>query len=209
MIWGYGTVGYGAFRTARVLRENEGAADALARVAAIARDDGGPAAFEWLASHRLHRLGVAFATKFLFFCAAMGGASPALVLDRLVRDWLADHAGWSLRLDWRPDDYGSYVRTVSEWATELGVAPADAEMLMFALAVNDRSSRWSQPDLFMAPPAPVDDTVDGRGRDVLDALDEAAEAFAALPGVTTADDVEDFCRGLRQLRRIVLARRPA
>jgi hypothetical protein len=98
MVWGYGPVGYGAFRTARVLRENDRVADRLMEVAARARDDGGPAAFELLAKNRLHWLGVAFATKYLFFCAAAGPATPALVLDQLVRDWLAENAGWSLRL---------------------------------------------------------------------------------------------------------------
>ena len=40
---------------------------------------------------------------------------------------------------------------------------------------------------------------------VLEALDDADNAFAALPGTRSAD-VDDFERGLRQLRRIVLAR---
>jgi hypothetical protein len=40
---------------------------------------------------------------------------------------------------------------------------------------------------------------------VLEALDDAGNAFAALPGTGPAD-VDDFERGRRQLRRIVLAR---
>jgi hypothetical protein len=78
-------VGYGAFRTRRVLLENDKAGERLSEVARIARDEGGPAAFTWMAHHRLRWLGVAFATKYLFFCAAVGKAQPALVLDRLVR----------------------------------------------------------------------------------------------------------------------------
>jgi len=52
MIWGYGPVGYGAFRTKRVLAENVGAGQKLATVAKIARDAGGPEAFAWLAKRQ-------------------------------------------------------------------------------------------------------------------------------------------------------------
>lgn len=170
MVWGHGSVGYGAFRTARVLRENDGAADRLLEVATRARDDGGPAAFEWLAKNRLHWLGVAFATKYLFFCAAAGSAKPALVLDRLVRDWLVRNAGWSLSLDWQVADYREYVDTVCAWADELGIEAGDAD-----------------------------------GHEVLNALDEAGDAFAEFAGTTASEDVEDFEHGLRHLRRIVIA----
>lgn len=159
MIWGYGPVGYGAWRTKRVLAENDGAAETLAMVARIARDQGGPAAFEWLArrQNRLRYLGVAFATKYLFFCAAGGRGKPALVLDRLVRDWLSKTLHWSLSLDWDVDDYREYVDTLSEWASELDVEPGDLEMLVFQLAANGNPrSLWSAPELFAAAPsAPV------------------------------------------------------
>ncbi len=196
-------MGYGAFRTARVLRENGGAADRLREVAARARDDGGPAAFEWLAQNRLHWLGVAFATKYLFFCAATGTGEPALVLDRLVRDWLAQNAGWSLSLDWRVADYRSYVDTACAWADELGIEAGDAEMLMFRRAASMRSGQWSEPDIPAAtqPQRPVVATIDEDGHEVLVALDEAAAAFAELASTTAAEDAEDFERGLRHLRR--------
>lgn len=41
---------------------------------------------------------------------------------------------------------------------------------------------------------------------VLEALDDAADAFAALPQSAFAADDDDFDLGVRQLRRIVLAR---
>jgi hypothetical protein len=40
----------------------------------------------------------------------------------------------------------------------------------------------------------------------LESLDEALAAFAALPGPSSPADIEDFERGIRQLRRIVLTR---
>jgi hypothetical protein len=45
MIWGYGPVGYGPYRTARVLRENPDAGGRLAEITRIAQDQGGLAAF--------------------------------------------------------------------------------------------------------------------------------------------------------------------
>jgi hypothetical protein len=41
---------------------------------------------------------------------------------------------------------------------------------------------------------------------VLAALAEAADAFEALSGDVSPEDAEDFERGLRALRRIVIAR---
>jgi len=210
MLWGYGMVGYGPFRTARVLHDNDAAAERLQHAAVLARDDGGPAAFDWLARHRLRWLGVAFATKYLYFCAATGSATPALVLDQLVRDWLADHADWRLSREWNVADYRAYVTTVCAWGVELGLPPPDVEMLIFTLAVAALpASQWSQPDLLAASPPPQQspyESAEPEARDVLDALDEAGEAFAALAASLPARDVDDFERGLRQLRRIVLTR---
>ncbi|WP_414635464.1 hypothetical protein [Actinophytocola sp.] len=108
MVWGYGRVGYGPFRTARVLTDNPGAPTVLREAAHRVRRDGGPSAFGWLAEHRLAWLGVAFATKFLFYCS-QPPATPALVLDRLVQGWLREHAQWRVRLDWHVADYQAYV----------------------------------------------------------------------------------------------------
>lgn len=210
MVWGYGRVGYGPYRTARVLAENAEAGDRLAEVARRAMRDGGPAAFEWFAEHRLRGLGVAFGTKYLFFCAAASDRAPAPVLDRLVQGWLVRNAGWSMRLDWRVDDYRAYVAAVVAWAAELGVEPADVEYVMFAdAAASDPTSQWSERAFATGgsvEPLPVlMAQLKPEGAAVLEALDDAADAFAELPDSSAADG-EDFERAVRQLRRIVLAR---
>lgn len=151
MVWGYGPVGYGAYRTKRVLTENPEAGQVLSEVASFARDEGGPASFGWLAQpgHHLRYLGVAFATKYLFFCTAAGGTTPALVLDRLVRDWMFENLGWPLSLEWDVGDYQAYVDTMCGWATEVGIESGNLEMLVFQLAANaDPRSLWSAPELF-------------------------------------------------------------
>jgi hypothetical protein len=98
---------------------------------------------------------------------------------------------------------------VCAWAFELGIEPADVEMLMFTQAASSRSSQWSQPELLedAQPPGPAVEAVDPDVHEVLAALDEAAEAFSELAGLTAAEDADDFERGLRHLRRIVIARR--
>lgn len=214
-IWGYGPVGCGGFRTKRVLNENDIAGETLAAVARTARDEGGPEAFAWLAQreHRLRYLGVAFATKYLFFCAAGGDGQPALVLDRLVRDWMSRTLDWPLSLEWDTDDYYEYVASMSAWAAELDVEPGQLEMLIFQLAANgDPQSLWSALELF-ASTAPESSAKipDGLSEDALAALqqlNDATEMFASLSGAATdPDDIADFERGVRDLKRIVLTSR--
>ena len=206
MVWGYGRVGYGPFRTARVLTENPDAHRTLGEVAARLRRDGGPEAFAWLVDHRLNWLGVAFATKYLFLCNATP-AVPALVLDRLVQAWLRKHADWSVRLDWHSEDYRSYVHAVMAWAVELDISAPEVEYLMFADEIAaDPQTQWATTSASIAP-VEVNRTADSPDTlAVLEALTEAADAFAALPPGGDPTDADDFDLGLRQLRRIVLSR---
>ncbi|MFF5076245.1 hypothetical protein ACFY36_04290 [Actinoplanes sp. NPDC000266] len=111
----------------------------------------------------MRHLGVAFATKYLYFCNAPGSA-PALILDSLVQRWLRQHTDCHLRLDWHAGDYTRYLHMVSTWAAD-----------------NDGTAS------------------------VLEAIEDAAAAFAALTDVSPVD-VDDFERGIRQLKRILFTR---
>jgi hypothetical protein len=203
MVWGYGPTGYGAFRTARVLRENPQAPQTLREAAQLLRRDGGASAFAWLKEHRLHYLGVAFATKYLYFCNSPGSA-PALILDRLVQRWLRQHANCHLRLDWHIGDYTRYLHMVGAWADQLGIAPDEVEYLMFSDTLSEEPGRspWAPQHVATAILTESDD--DGTTT-VLEAIEDAASAFAALANVSPAN-VDDFERGIQQLRRILLAR---
>ncbi len=193
-----------------MLEGNPHASSTLLEVARKTKQDGGPAAFEYLSRNRLRDLGVAFATKYLFFCSAGSATTPALVLDRLVRDWLADNAGWRINLNWRVSAYEEYVQTASAWASELGLQPAEVEYLMFNDRVSaDPMSQWAPTagGVIVSPPPP--DPAERQAptaevTPVLEALEEAADAFAELPIEADPHAAEDFERGLRQLRRIVL-----
>jgi uncharacterized membrane protein len=208
MIWGYGRIGYGPYRTARVLREDAAARATLAKAGRLALTDGGPTAFDWLSRNRLRGLGVAFGTKYLFFCAATGEATPALVLDRLVRGWLANNAGWSLRLDWRSADYRAYVETVTAWAEEACCSAADLEHLMFANATSsDPMSQWREPSFSRVEDKarpPSDSSIGPDETAVLEALDEAAEAFSTLPASAVASQRDHFDRLIQELRLTVV-----
>ncbi|MEH0985727.1 8-oxoguanine DNA glycosylase OGG fold protein [Micromonospora sp. CPCC 205556] len=201
MVWGYGPIGYGAFRTARVLRENPDAPGVLLEAALRVRRDGGAEALAWLKANRLRYLGVAFATKYLFFCS--GNEAPALVLDRLVQRWLWRHAACSVSLNWQVGHYRRYLVLLTGWADELGITPGQAEWLIFAdSASQELGSPWASP---LATADSSDDTACAETA-VLEALDEALAAYVALGPDVEPSDVEDFELGVRQLRRIVLAR---
>jgi hypothetical protein len=196
MVWGYGPVGYGAFRTARVLLENPDAGERLREVAKQVRDGGGVAAFRGLADKHLRFLGVAFATKYMYFCADTDG-QRALILDRLVQRWLRRHAGAFVRLDWRVKDYERYLDLAQGWASCLGVTPAQVEYLMFSDTASDEPARRE-------PATRADDAVDEMDL-ALDVLDEATAAGAAVPGMT-ATDLDDYEWAIRQARRVLLTR---
>ncbi|RZT28508.1 hypothetical protein EV649_2285 [Kribbella sp. VKM Ac-2569] len=202
MIWGHGRNGYGAYRTASVLAASDRAGKWLSEALQVTRTAGGPAGFEYLARHRLKGLGVAFATKYLYFCLASDAdVAPAPILDRIVRDWLAANLDWQPRLDWRIDDYQRYCDLVVHWSDQLTEPAGTVEYLMFASGIGT-ASQWADPRERVTATA----TSNSGTTAVLAALDDAADAFEALSGDITPEDAEDFERGLRALRRIVIAR---
>ncbi|MGI5146833.1 hypothetical protein ACQEVC_10680 [Plantactinospora sp. CA-294935] len=201
MVWGHGPVGYGAFRTERILRENPQAPRVLREAAQRVAGEGGAEAFAWFSANRLRHLGVSFATKYLFFSPSPQ-SSPALVLDSLVCGWLRQYAGCRIRLAWRVHDYTWYLQLVTGWSADLGIAPEDVEYLMFVDAAEQQAARrWVSDDRVRLAKSPVV----AEAAAVLEALDEAADAFAALPGNSDSADKE-FDQGIRRLRLIVLAR---
>ncbi|TCC27820.1 hypothetical protein [Kribbella speibonae] len=203
MIWGHGRNGYGAYRTAAVLAASDHAGEWLSEALQTTRAAGGPAGFEYLAKHRLKGLGVAFATKYLYFCVTPESkVTPAPILDRIVRHWLATHTDWQPRLDWRIADYQRYCDLVVHWSDQLTEPAGTVEYLMFASGLGT-ASQWTDSREHATRP-PLNSNADANA--VLAALDEAADAFEALTEDVTPEDAEDFERGLRALKRIVVAR---
>jgi len=204
MVWGFGRVGYGPYRTARVLAKNPDAGERLGELARRVATDGGPDAFDWFAGHRLEGLGVAFSTKFMFFCGA-DRAAPALVLDRLVSDWFHSNAGWRPNLDWNGRDYRNYVESVVRWSDELGLRPADTELLIFQDQVRlAPGSQWAAAafDEEVLVPATDDVVADPPDTSRVDQrLHEIADDLLRRPDLSS-DDLDDVEYHLRSLRRI-------
>jgi hypothetical protein len=210
MIWGYGRVGYGAYRTARVLRSSENVAKRLADVASIAQEQGGLEAFANLATSPLKYLGVAFGTKYLYFCTRAADAQePAPVLDRVVRDWLVEHADIKLDISsWRSDHYRRYVDLLRGWSAQLDLPIDTVEELIFRSAIRREGSPSSWAESWLVDPKlGADETDSGAGRDALEALAELQQALAELPvDSSSADEAQSHIRSLGEIIKRTIAR---
>ncbi|MEV8371903.1 hypothetical protein AB0P21_04150 [Kribbella sp. NPDC056861] len=201
MVWGYGRIGYGAYRTMGVLAGTERADARLLETLQVARSSGGMAGFEYMARNRLKGLGVAFGTKYLYFCMAGTDAEtlpPAPILDSVVCDWLAVHDGWRPQIGyWKPRDYNRYCERVRDWAIELEQPQGTVEYLMFAGGIGI-ANQWGG----LGTPAGTDSQgVPNSGVDaVLDALAEAVVVFEALS--PSNEDLDAFRRGVRALEQL-------
>lgn len=145
MAWGYGTVGYGRWRTARILQDDSHAPDRLASVAQQLGERGALAAYGLLGGAcRLRGLGPAFGTKYLYFCPQPAAGPRALILDRLVARWLARNAGVSLNPRfWSSNTYGRYLELLGSWAKALGTAPDEVEMRIFQAETGTTGNQWA------------------------------------------------------------------
>lgn len=159
MIWGYGPVGYGPFRSRRVL-ESANAPARLLEVADIAQSRGGLEAFEHIVNQRqqergyLKFLGPAFGTKYLYFLtAAVQTVDPTPVMDAVVTRWFRKNVtDVSITVfDWRSESYSAFLAHLREWSQSLveqGAMPLDlgeVEYLIFAAGANfEKSEEWSE-----------------------------------------------------------------
>ena len=140
-IWGYGDRGYGPHRVAEAL-----ACPDLVPALQCAADDldaGRPLdAFDALCVvFTLPNVGMSFGTKYLFFADRHRNA---LILDRLVGGWLAEHTRLRLKLARHPPSYRVWLKAASRWAVQLRTTPEKVELLIFTDALPD-SSRWRAP----------------------------------------------------------------
>ena len=194
MIWGYGPVGYGAWRTMRVLESNEAAPERLAEAARVVDDDeDGTAGFRNIAGRPLRTFGVAFGTKYLYFLSLASaskrgwtdGTSVAPVLDDVVRRWVLAHTGTQLRIDrWHIASYETYLKLLDGWGVELQLRRDEVEELIFRSQITqDRSRFWSEGWM-----AGVGEREEGEVADALDALRQLREALGALQSESSALD---------------------
>lgn len=136
-IWGYGTTGYGPYRLAEAVSHPE--LPAALQTARTSLRAGQPIeAFRALCVDRqIAWTGTSFGSKYLYFTDPH---ARALILDRFVSDWLAEHAGLSLRAQRDDRVYSIWLRVAERWASELGVASDRLEMIVFSDSLGRRSS---------------------------------------------------------------------
>lgn len=175
MIWGYGPVGYGPFRTRRVLNGKDASSRLLA-VAQIAQTDGGLRAFEHVVRERkrdreyLKFLGPAFGTKYLYFLtAAMPAVETTPVMDAVVERWFRKNVTGSAVsvFQWQAESYASFLGHLREWSRTLTGSETksleldDVEYLIFASGANFENSRdWSEEWQQDREPLTVSDLLD-------------------------------------------------
>jgi len=138
MLWGFGPLAYGPYRTAQMLTERDGVpvTGVVNDIRAAARN--GPAAgFASLFSSgrpRLRQLGIAMGTKLLYFSAGRrDGSRMPLVLDNVVFT-ACGRVGLKAPDPRRYTSSGSYSTYCSDMATRarsLGIPPDALEMSLF------------------------------------------------------------------------------
>ncbi len=146
MAWGQGNMGYGRYRTREMLSTSNAPERLLSAVKTLV-DDGPLAAYHRLAAKDdcgLNGLGAAFGTKFLFFCRPSGQAPTALILDKLLSDWLLDNAGLDFKSQpWSEPRYAAYLRQMHAWAEQLACTPDELEMCIFRAKADESGGQWS------------------------------------------------------------------
>lgn len=143
MVWGYGRMGYGPYRTKSILDGTDDVSpkeveEKLLKAAQIVSGKGHVEAYKAMLNGtvRVTGLGPAFFTKWLSFSSANGdpyGPNTAPILDKVVRDWFKENTGVTLRYRSTPD-YTRYLEILESWGKDYAKTPAQVEAMIFSLA---------------------------------------------------------------------------
>lgn len=145
MVWGYGSAGYGPWRVQQMFSSIDDPPRALQRVASTLLEQGALSAYGLLGgAARMFKLGPAFGTKFLYFCEQPPIGHNALILDRLVADWLRAHTSLTVNPGvWNSRVYGRYLDAIHEWAEQLSISPEEVERAIFQSEAASRGGQWA------------------------------------------------------------------
>jgi hypothetical protein len=143
MLWGYGEVGYGPWRTREMLEDRRLPRTLQATFALL----GEGRLLEAYRQFDVTRCGPAFFSKFFYFVGLGRRLDPCpLILDSRVAQSLGLLLGDGLRtfasvtrgedgsvayVDRFAEGYERYVRTMNDWARQLGCRPDSIELLLF------------------------------------------------------------------------------
>lgn len=142
MAWGFGTTGYGAYRTARII-DAAGLARVDEAITRLQEAAGESPEAAWLAMHKaakLKHLGPAFATKIAYFSQGPDAHRPPLIAD-MNTSW----GFWSLtkieKTAYFLAGYLQYVDQSFAWADALGCRADTIEYALFELGKAARSQQ--------------------------------------------------------------------
>ena len=146
MAWGYGTNGYGSWRTAQIVnpegRNREAAIDDMVAAYRRAWDPNKPEVLlrAWESgTGKIRGLGPAFASKVAYFALY----DPEKGTGPLIADRNTTWSVWALGDIWdsrySSAEYGAYIRWCERWAAQIGCRSHDVERALFSLgpAVRD------------------------------------------------------------------------
>jgi hypothetical protein len=146
MIWGYGTVGYGAYRTSMMLSDTDSQRiiEESFRLVSIGK---------YIDAYKMFALpkcGAAFFTKYFYFVGLGTNVSPLpLILDSVVANSLVqlgidiarlarftkNTSGRITSIGKYADGYSQYVEMMNHWANEIGCRPDSIEKWLFTLQI--------------------------------------------------------------------------
>ena len=160
-IWGYGSTGYGPFRLGQALA-HPGLPAILHQSRTLLASGDPVGAFRVLCvANEVPWVGAAFGSKFLYFIDPHG---RAVILDRVVRGWLAQHAGVCPRGGRDEREYAVWLLVAEQWAAALKIAVDELELIIFTDALDDNSP-WKPQTTALAVTSGDSGAVDGAVRD--------------------------------------------
>ena len=147
MIWGYGDLGYGSYRTRKMFSTPD-FVEKVERSHSLARDGLVLEAYEYLARNKIEQLGPAFGTKWLSFSSPRNNPSP--IYDSFIAKWIKKFGGkdfedFSMSSEtWSVRTFSTYMEWMRSHSSELGIKLDDLELVMFQDATEEFStmSRW-------------------------------------------------------------------
>ena len=136
MIWGYGTTGYGAWRTSEML-SSPNAEDIIKQTFELIKSNNIIEAYN---IQRLKRCGPPFFTKYFYFIGfGCNLLEYPLILDTKVYNALKDKIKIEISQFvkastwWYPEGYISYVQSMHNWAKSLEVEAHNIEYFLFSI----------------------------------------------------------------------------
>jgi hypothetical protein len=135
MVWGYGTVGYGPYRTQKMF-SSEGLNNSLETTRRFLLDGKPLEAYRTLQFSGIHQLGPAYSTKVMCFLAGDAEIAPP-IFDSVVSKTLAIHypdvfnAQNSNSQIWSISNYSGYLRFVEQKSETLQLTCHEIELLLY------------------------------------------------------------------------------